>query len=422
MALFGNLLNKRKKKFNFVKVWEFTSPSDLSVGPVVANLDPKSSEMVVVFGTKDGKLFVINDQSKVKWLFDLKEKLGKLESLFMDESSSYTIYTKPIIKDINKDGSKEIIFGSESGTVFVLSSDGKVVWKLKVDGKIMSDFLITDINNDDFDEIIFGTTAGYLYCVDYTGQVLWRYYVRSPVESSPQLLDSFEGNLIVFGANDGRLIAVDKNGVFKWDFKTNDKITCRPVVEHITNSKEKFIIFGSYDKNLYCLNSHGDLFWKFKTNGRIVASPAVGDINKDGFMEIVFGSCDNKVYALDYKGNLLWDFETDFWVVSTPIITDLDDDGKPEIVVGSLDYSLYVLDSSGSFVVNYVPGISSITSQMGDGDLSQTSAQNKGKLLYKYSLDGLIVGTHLFVDKDNKKYLLIGIKQGKVDNLSLKEV
>lgn len=421
MALFG-LGRKKKKKLNFAKVWEFTSPSDLSAGPVVASLDPKSNEIVVVFGTKDGKLFVIDDQSKVKWLFDLKEKLGKIESLFMDESSSCSIYTHPIIEDLNKDGSKEIIFGSESGTVFVLSADGKVVWKLKVDGKILSDFLITDINNDDFEEIIFGTTAGYIYCVDYSGQVLWRYYMESPVESSPSLLESLDGNLIVFGANDGRLIAIDKNGVFKWEFKTGDKIVCKPVIEHITNSKEKYILFGSYDKNLYCLNSKGDLFWKFRTNGRIVASPTVGDINKDGYLEIVFGSCDNKVYALDYKGNLLWDYETDFWVVSTPIITDLDDDGKPEVVVGSLDYSLYVLDSEGSFVVNYIPGVSSIAPQMNESDISQASGRSKGKLLYKYSLDGLIIGTHLFVDKDNKKYLLIGIKQGKVDNLSLNGV
>ncbi len=422
MALFNGLLNKKRKKFSFAKVWEFTSPSELSVGPVVANLNPKSTEIVVVFGTKDGKLFVIDDQSKVKWLFDLKEKLGKLESLFMDESSSYSIYTKPVIKDLNKDGSKEVIFGSENGTAFVLGADGKLVWKLTVEGKILSDFLITDINNDDFEEVIFGTTAGYIYCVDYSGQVLWRYFADTSIESSPSLLESLDGNLIVFGGNNGNLIAIDTNGVFKWDFKTGDKITCKPIIEHITNSKERYILFGSYDKNLYCLNSHGDLFWKFKTEGRIVASPTVGDINKDGFLEIVFGSCDNKVYALDYQGNLLWDYETDFWVVSTPTITDLDDDGRLEIVVGSLDYSLYVLDAAGSFVVNYIPGVSSITPQINDTDLSQAPTKNKGKLLYKYSLDGLIIGTHLFVDKENKKYLLIGIKQGKVDNLSLKEV
>ncbi|HDP73730.1 MAG TPA: hypothetical protein ENN46_02100 [Candidatus Woesearchaeota archaeon] len=418
MSLLDNLM-RRRESLKLIKVWEFNSSSDISVGPVAGKLEESSNEAVIVFGTKDGRLYVINDESKVKWLYDLKEKLSGIQSLFLDSESSFSIYTTPVLYDINKDGKKEIIFGSENGILFVLDADGNLVWKFKTSGKIRSDILVADVNEDDFPEIVFGASDGFLYCLDYTGSVIWRYDAGSPIESAPALLSGVDDDIILFGTNEGKLFAVNSLGMFKWDFKAKDKITAKPIISHIKNTKEKFIVFGSFDHSLYCISSTGSLVWSFETDGKIVSEATIADINSDGFQEIVFGSCDNKVYALDRDGKELWNFETDFWIVNPPIVTDLDSDGELEIIVGSFDHSVYVIDAEGSFVVNYVPGVSPITPQLGNTDFisSEDPGEYKGRLLYKYDFDGMVVGTHLFIDKSNQKYVVIGIKTGKINNM-----
>ncbi len=418
MSLLDNLM-RRRESLKLIKVWEFNSSSDISVGPVAGKLEEHSNEAVIVFGTKDGRLYVINDESKVKWLYDLKEKLSGIQSLFLDSESSFSIYTTPVLYDIDKDGKKEIIFGSENGILFVLDVNGNLVWKFKTSGKIRSDILVEDINEDDFPEIVFGASDGFLYCLDYTGNVLWRYDAGSPIESAPALLSGVDDDIVLFGTNEGKLIAVNSLGMFKWDFKAKDKITAKPVISHIKNTKEKFIVFGSFDHNLYCISATGSLVWNFETDGKIVSEATIADINKDGFLEIVFGSCDNKVYALDRNGKELWNFETDFWIVNPPIVTDLDSDGELEIIAGSFDHSVYVIDSEGSFVVNYVPGVSPITPQLGNTDFlsSDDPGEYKGRLLYKYDFDGMVVGTHLFIDPSNQKFVVIGIKTGKINNM-----
>lgn len=414
------LFKKKKKSTELIKVWEFAQEDDLSSSPVVANLDDNSQERVIVFGTKGGKLYVVDDEAKIKWLYDLKEKLTSLQSLFVDTESSYSIYTTPVVYDINKDGKKEIIFGSDNGIIFVLDHSGNLIWNFKTKGNLRGELLVKDINDDDFPEIVFGSSNGYLYCLDYTGSLLWRFDSESPIESAPELLEDLDDDYILFGNNNGKLICINKQGILKWQYKTEGKIVARPVISHLTNTKEKFILVGSEDNNLYCLTSKGDLKWYFETEGRIVSSVSVSDINKDKYPEIIFGSCDNRVYALNYKGKELWNYETDFWITTAPIIMDIDDDSYPEIIVGSFDHSVYILDSKGSFVVNYVPGLMSVTPQIGDSGTVQSSSENKGRLLFKQKMDGVIIGTHYFIDEKKNRFIILGIKTGKLDNLKVK--
>ncbi len=416
---FLDKLLKKNKSIKLIKLWEFDSYSELSSSPVVTSLGD-SGETVIVFGTKDGKIYAVDDEAKVKWLYDLKQKLTTLQSLFYDSESTYSIYTTPVIDDIDKDNVKEIIVGSDSRELLVLDINGQLKWKFKTGGKIRSTPLLYDINKDGYNEIIFGSQDNHLYCLDCKGNLIWKYDANSPIDSSPNVLHLFDEISILFGTDDGRLIALNEHGHFKWDFKTRGKIIVRPTIANLKKDVEKQIIFGSYDKNLYCLTSFGSLLWNFQTEGRIVANAVVADINNDGYQEIIFGSCDNKVYALNHNGELLWDFETDFWIVDTPIISDIDDDGKLEVIVGSFDKSLYILDSQGTFIINYIPGISTITPQYNLGDLfSKPVGSYKASLLGRYKLEDLIIGTYFFIDKNGQKYLLIGIKSGKIHNFGV---
>ena len=87
--------------------------------------------------------------------------LGGADPYYVPEA----YYSEPIVKDINKDGRNEIIFGNYS--IFVLdAATGNVLWKvnsgkdrtseykLGSDVGIVADIAVRDIDSDGSDEII----------------------------------------------------------------------------------------------------------------------------------------------------------------------------------------------------------------------------------------------------------------------------
>jgi hypothetical protein len=100
-------------------------------------------------------------------------------------------------------------------------------------------------------------------------------------------------------------------------------------------------------------------------------------------------------------------------------VTDIDNDGKLEVIAGSYDNSVYVLDAEGSFLLDYMPGISGITQQPGHyDDVITTKPGNYiGKKIWEYKTEGMILGSTLINGKKAKQ-IIVGVKNGKIDNLT----
>jgi FPC/CPF motif-containing protein YcgG len=111
--------------------------------------------------------------------------------------------------------------------------------------------------------------------------------------------------------------------------------------------------------------------------------------------------------VISNKGYKIWDYETNFWVVASPLILDIDNNNKPEIIISSYDGFVYALEGEGNFVLDYVPGISSITQQSGHySDMITKEPGNfYGKLLYKYNAGSTITGSAVLLN-DNKGILI----------------
>jgi outer membrane protein assembly factor BamB len=407
-----------KKTGSIEKKWAFEVNSQILSSPVVGDIDQRG-DLAIVFGTKAGEVYMLDENSQVKWVYNIKEDLSPEQMLFMDEDTLKSIYGTPKLVDINKDNKKEVIFGSDIGKLYVLDANGKLIWDFKARDAIRTSPVVEDINNDFKFEIIFGSKDKFLYVVSNEGKLIWKFEAESGIESTPCVIKDKKGaTFIVFGSNDGIVYALNEHGDLIWKFAAKGKITAQPIVGDLYGDGSQFIIVGSYDNTLYVLDTKGSLEWKFPVKGRIVSAATLADVNKDGKLEILFGACDNNVYCLTAKGSKIWSYETDFWIVSSPIVIDIDDDGRLEVIVGSYDQSVYILDAEGSFLLNYMPGVSGAAQQLGQNVdiITSEPGQYVGKKLWQFKTDGMIVGG-TYLDSKKKKNLILGIKTGKLDDL-----
>lgn len=398
MELLSKLFKKTKaKKRGMVKEWSFIAEDTITTSPSI-----NKAGSMIIFGTKNGKIYALDNKGKKKWVYTIKKELTKEELFFLEEESFRQVSAKPIIADLNNDQKDKIIVSSESGSLFVLSHEGKLIWNFSVKDAIKASALVEDINNDKKYEVVFGTSDSFVYALNNKGKLLWTFKAGSGIESTPSIIKEKQTQ-IIFGSNDGTIYSLDKNGKLLWTFKAGDKITAQPAIGKLDNNHNSCIIVGSLDSNLYALDDKGNLIWKYPTEGKIFSKALILDINNDKRPEILVGSCDDKLHVISNKGNKIWDYETDFWVVSSPLAVDVDNDNKLEIVIGSYDSFVYVLDAEGRFVLDYMPGISSITQQSGHyfDVMTKEPGSFYGKLLYKYKAGSMITGLESLPDGQN---------------------
>ena len=401
-----------EKSGSIKKKWGVDTKSTLVAPPTICDLE-NNGQKHIVFGTKQGKIYSLDRQSNIKWTFDAKEQVDDVELMFLDVDSANSIESTPHVFDLNGDGKKEILFGCETGMVYALSHDGKLMWNFKTGDAVRGGIIVKDVNGDGKPEVIFGSSDKNVYVLNAKGQLMYKIDVGEEIESTPEV---YKG-MIIFGTRNGNVKCFNLEGREIWNYKTKDKVIAQPVIGKIHGDEQDFVIIGSQDHNMYAFTMNGELEWEFKTGGAIYSKAALADINNDRKLEIVFGSCDNKIYAIDSYGEEIWTYETDFWIVAPVIITDIDNDGKLEIIAGSYDHNLYVLDARGNYLLNYVPGLSGIMQQTGSYSDITTSEAGAivGKKIWQYQTEGVIVGCAII---DDDKEIIISTEKGEVDTLS----
>lgn len=407
----GKIFGKGKRG-RIKEQWNFNSKSILLAAPIICDAD-KSGTKSIIFGTNEGKVYSLDRDANIRWVYDAKDHLSEADMMFFDAETANSIQSSPTVHDLNGDGIKEIIFGSEMGLVHALNQQGELIWKFKTEGSIRGRIIVQDINGDGQPEVILACGDGNVYVLTNKGELLKKLEVGNQMESTPAIL----GSHILVGCNNGELVCLNLEGKILWRFKTEDKIIAQPSIGKLFGDDKDCIVFGSFDQHVYALDELGAEIWTYRTNGAIYSKVELRDINNDKQLEVVFGSCDNKVYALKSNGEKLWSYETDFWVVAPIIIADIDNDGKLEIVAGSYDQNIYVLDAKGKYILDYVPGLSGVMQQTGSyTDVMTTEpGSTVGNKIWQYRTEGVVVGCALM---DDTKNIVVNTRPGKVNNLA----
>lgn len=382
--------------------WRYSSQKTILSGPIIDDIDCDGKNEIL-FTTEDGFLVCISEDGTKKWEFNSSVTLSDFKLLFLKKEMVNSIYSTPVVFDINDDKKKEILFGSDNGYFFAVSCDGKLLWKYKASGAIRSNPSV------DVTGVYFGSDNCFLYCLDFKGKIKFKFKAKSSIESSPLPY----GESVYFGDKDGNFYSITQKKL-NWIFKTQKEINSKPVIGDLLNDKNYSIIFGSDDGKLYALGLDGKLKFDYTTDGRIMNEIRLADINDDNKLEILFGSADDSIYAIDHNGSTVWSYETNFWVISSPIVADFDNDYQLEVLAGSYDKEFYVLDAKGAYVLDYVPGISGVIPQAGhySNIITGDPGVLVGKKIWSFKVDSYIIGIGY-----NKGCAVICTKNGFVYNL-----
>ncbi|MCF7865984.1 PQQ-binding-like beta-propeller repeat protein [Candidatus Woesearchaeota archaeon] len=360
------------------------------------NLD---GELETIITTTEGNIYVYNLEGEKLWEHNTKEIISEEESMFIDQQTGFGITSQPLIEDINGDGKKEIIFGTEYGKIYALNSEGKILWTLNTNSSIRSSPCFAN------GKIMIGSKDKYIYIITPNGQIDQKIFIGHPTESTP----TYDNEKIFIGNDEGELKCFNTQGQEIWTYKTKGKITSQPII--LKKLSEKIILLSSTDNNLHAISLDGDQLWKYKTEGSIYSEPIISDLDEDGIIEIIIGSCDNKIHVLTENGIKKWAYETNFWVVPSAVTTDINLDGKKEIIAGSYDTNIYVLSGSGEFNFDFVPGISGIVMQESNfSDLpNRDPGKTEGQNLYQIETKDIITGI-----TGTRKQIIATTKNGNI--------
>src|SRR3972149_2381121 len=140
--LFKNMMGQRSGKLS--EKWDFNSQSVVLASPIAVDGDDDGMHEIV-FGSKDGKVYALDGSAKVKWMYDSRENFSANELMFIDADTVNSINSPPNVADINGDGRKELVFGSESGNVYALDNRGQLLWKTKIGSPIRGGICIHNL-------------------------------------------------------------------------------------------------------------------------------------------------------------------------------------------------------------------------------------------------------------------------------------
>lgn len=247
---------------NGKQLWKFDIPGDVFSSPCLVDRN------MIIVGSISGAIFALQGNSgDLLWKF---ETGGQVWS-----SPSY-------------DGKNSILIGSDDGFLYCLDKDGKLLWKVKLDGKVRSSSPC--LSFDEKNPLVFiGTYSGGMFCLNQaTGEIRWSKQINQPVMASPGIIK----DKVFFAASDKKMYCLQKNdGLKVWDFETGDKIWSSPSISEYDN----VLFFGSLDAHIYGIDiDTGKQTWKFPTMGMIDSSAAIANDmlfmgSRDGLL-YVFGS------------------------------------------------------------------------------------------------------------------------------------
>jgi len=217
--------------------WGGSSWNSIFGTPAVGNFDNDSELEIVVSGlakgaglTGDGGNSVNGDNTGIIYVYNMDGSV--LEG--WPKYTNGTIFSSPVVGDINNDGYDEIVVGLMSGLnvpisnfskggVYVFNRKGKILpgWPVEQDWDFLSTPALGDINKDGYLEISISNSERSTYLFNYKGEILpgwpqktaWKDYSSSIISDV-----NGDNNLDILTTAGGIRSCPDNcGGVYAWD-------------------------------------------------------------------------------------------------------------------------------------------------------------------------------------------------------------
>lgn len=277
-------------------VWEKQLGGIVQASVTVADINNDGAYEIIT-GSTDGKIYAfdLNGNDIAGWPVDVGEWITSTAAVSSDSGSTNAM----------------IVFGAWDGRLYALDGGGAIIWSRQTGGPIESSPAIADINLDGKKEVMVGSDDGYVYAFslsDGTPVSGWPAKTSGPVESSPVAGDILgDGKIkIVFGSDDGNIYALNADGTPMANFpiSTGDMVDASAALADVDGDNVADIVIGSRNSYLYALKGSGASVSGFpvKLQTGISASAAIDNFNGMGLADIIVPAGD-EMYVIETSGN-----------------------------------------------------------------------------------------------------------------------
>jgi subtilisin family serine protease len=268
--------------------------------------------------------------------------------------------TSPAAGDVDGDGGQELVVGTSTGNVYVLSVSGSVEagWPQSLGAAVVSGPMLCDLDGDDLPEVVCASADSTVHVLSRNGseKLGWPIKLSGDITSEPcfAYMGADTTSVILVSTSDSRLHALesDASSLAGWPVTVGSALLRSLVAVDMDEDGRSEVIVGDSEGKVYAIDDTGSLLtgWPQTASASLSGSLALGDIDGDRVPDVVGGTSDGWVYAWRQNGLLLsgWPLKTDGPIASSPSLVDLDGDGKFEVAVGSDDRNLHIWSSSGT--------------------------------------------------------------------------
>jgi outer membrane protein assembly factor BamB len=198
-------------------------------------------------------------------------------------------------------------------------SQGKEIEDIELPGRVLTQMLVSD------DDVLFTSEVGIAYRLSSSGKKLWETHTRVPTRSSPIIVN----DLFIFGNDYGEIIALDSS--------SGDSVYVKIIGGNFfsgLSSSNNMIYVGNDNGIVYALDADsGKIIWQFDTGAKIKMEPAFDEQN------LFIGNLNGKFFSID-KITGLENWHKNFVGIlnTTPLITE------NRIILPNVLFKIQILD------------------------------------------------------------------------------
>lgn len=296
----------------------------------------------------------------------------------------YTPRSLKKIQDINGDGIKDMIIGTENYWTIAFngnsSGSADILWKYSTHfGSINTGSvdweqgiqISSDLNNDGHEDVVIGTGGGneFVYALNgFTGEVIWEFGSSSTTDDGdimgldvkrdfnndgvPDVLASASGNE---STGSGRFSVYLLNGVngsqiFRIDQSSQQKL------KYMVTSTDDGGAFGSRVGTLnevFGFNQTGSIIWTFQTEGTPWTVKEISNIGGGSGSDVMVGTTTGRIYCLaGNNGAVLWNTNIgNVFIEDLRVVPDVNQSGFPDVLISGINPNIFMLEGSNGSVI-----------------------------------------------------------------------
>ncbi len=331
--------------FNFYSVgsageiadgFPYVTGNQIGGSPAIADLTG-DGDLELVFGSRDKILYVLNTDGTVE----------------LADTLTGEVFGTVALSDLDGDEDYELVFGTTdvvttgtTGFVHAIHHNGRVVegYPIEVGEIIMKAPAVADIDNDGVKEVVVGTWSNNIYVVSGPDSIVtgFPFGTGGRINIPPVLADlTADGNLeIVAGSDDGSVYIITSDGSLVQQISTGGYVRGGFCLQDVNSDTCPEIFWGGYDKKYHAWDFRAGMElagWPLAMGYNIESAPVLADIDGDDELELIGAHGGGDVVAYDLDGTMVDNFPVRIngSVESSPAVQDIDSDGDFDIMIGT---------------------------------------------------------------------------------------